>query len=257
MSATGITKVVPADLGASPAAVNRKTGVMYVNTALLKRKGVNKDQLFFIMLHELGHVVQQTKSEINADDWAFEQYVKHGGSLKQSVRAVTDWLRFDKKEDFVRANLQLQRAKTYDSKNESFTGNTNKNSMSYKNLGIAYGFGGNQQFTEYFSGKTLPYVNGDMSGFDWGSVDWGGVISGAGQATGAIIAGTKKQPTNTGINGSVVAQQQIAAAAEAKAEAEAKAAAEKKKNQQIMIAVGAGIVVVLVTVLVFFRMRKK
>ena len=116
--ARGITAIVEEDLGDSPAAVNRETGVMYVNPAFKGK--LDKDQWYFIALHELGHLTRQTRSELEADEWAHTQYLKEGRSLKKSVTALTDLLSFKTEEDFNRAYQQLQRSKKADTKIMSY-----------------------------------------------------------------------------------------------------------------------------------------
>lgn len=125
MNARGITAIEYADesvLDDSPAAVHRKTGVMYVNPEMLQEiarmYNLNAKEkeafFFFVFLHEWAHLVADTDDELTADALAHREYMKRGYSLKQSVFAHTRLLRFDKTEDFIRANLQLKRAQQYD-----------------------------------------------------------------------------------------------------------------------------------------------
>lgn len=119
MSARGITDIVEDDgriLKGSIAGVDHKTGVMFINKPLIDAMKLTKDQVYFIMLHEMGHLVLQTKDEMAVDRWAHEQYLKAGYSLKQSVYALTRILRFNKGEDLARANAQYQRALAYDNR---------------------------------------------------------------------------------------------------------------------------------------------
>lgn len=117
MYARGITRFEVADesvLDDSPAAVHRKTGVCYINPALIRRLGMTKAMLVFMLLHENAHLVLNTDDELAVDAYAHKQYMDLGYSLKQSVYAHTKVLSFDKTEDFVRARLQLERALAYD-----------------------------------------------------------------------------------------------------------------------------------------------
>ncbi|HMV91533.1 MAG TPA: hypothetical protein PJ995_21570 [Cyclobacteriaceae bacterium] len=117
MYARGITRFEVADesvLDDSPAAVHRKTGVCYINPALIRRLGMTKAMLVFMLLHENAHLVLNTDDELAVDAYAHRQYMDLGYSLKQSVYAHTKVLSFDKTEDFVRARLQLERALAYD-----------------------------------------------------------------------------------------------------------------------------------------------
>jgi hypothetical protein len=97
------------DLGRNtPASINRRTGDIYIN---LKRwRNIAPEHRFFILLHELGHYVLQSTDEKAVDDWAFQQYVKAGGSLKQAVFALTDVLSGRSWEHVERIEHQLQRA---------------------------------------------------------------------------------------------------------------------------------------------------
>lgn len=111
--ASGITQIVEvADLGTSPAMVNRETGVVYINARFKGR--LTKDQWLFILLHEEGHLKLKTLDENAVDNWAFNEYVKRGGSLKQSVFALTRVLSGSTPEHYQRANNQLIRAKNYE-----------------------------------------------------------------------------------------------------------------------------------------------
>lgn len=117
MSARGITAIEVADesvLDDSPAAVHRRTGVCYVNPVLIRKLGMTKPQVVFMLLHENAHLALNTSDEIAVDAYAHKQYMDLGYSLKQSVLAHTRILKFDKTEDFVRATLQLKRAQAYD-----------------------------------------------------------------------------------------------------------------------------------------------
>lgn len=113
----GITSVVHDNgqvLGESIAGVDRKTGTMYVNVPMIDKMKLGKDEIFFIMLHEMGHMVLQTSDEKAVDRWAHKEYLRRGYSPKKSVYALTNILRFNKREDFDRSMAQLNRAQLYD-----------------------------------------------------------------------------------------------------------------------------------------------
>lgn len=113
----GITSVVHDNgqvLGESIAGVDRKTGTMYVNVPMVDKMKLGKDELVFIMLHEMGHMVLQTSDERAVDQWAHREYLRRGYSPKKSVYALTNILRFNKREDFDRSMAQLNRAQLYD-----------------------------------------------------------------------------------------------------------------------------------------------
>jgi hypothetical protein len=142
--ANGITAIRHADLGPSPASVNRETGVMYVNPNFRDSSGqkLTRDQWYWIMLHEMGHLAAQTKDELTADDWADKHYK---GSLKESVYVLTDVLPFNKAEDRQRVVRQLQRTQKRDGKevkHYAFTGTPQKQTMMFS---ANYGY--------YFTGK--------------------------------------------------------------------------------------------------------
>lgn len=111
--ATGITKIVRVpDLGATPARVNRRTGVMYIS--LKHMKALPVEHRLFVMLHEQAHVELQTKDEFKADEAAFKKYADMGYSLNAAVKALTQVLNDKNPEHAWRMYLQLQRAKAYD-----------------------------------------------------------------------------------------------------------------------------------------------
>lgn len=111
--ARGITKITKvADLGATPARVNRRTGEMFIS--LKHMRALPEEHRMFVMLHEMAHVVLQTKDEVEADAWAFKEYAKRGYSLKASVKALTSILNDQNPEHNWRMYLQLRRAEKYD-----------------------------------------------------------------------------------------------------------------------------------------------
>lgn len=113
MQAKTITKITYfPTLGGTPARVNRVTGEMQIS--LEHWKQLPPEHRFFIMLHELAHLVLQTRDEKAVDEWAFAEYAKRGYSLKQSVFALTKVLSFTNQEHYWRAYLQLERAREYD-----------------------------------------------------------------------------------------------------------------------------------------------
>lgn len=115
--AKGITAIIEDDgrvLGGSIAGVHPETGRLFINKPLAQQMQLNADVMFFIMLHEMGHLALQTDDEAAVDAWAHREYMKRGYSLKQSVFALTRILRFSKPEDIKRANAQLLRAQHFD-----------------------------------------------------------------------------------------------------------------------------------------------
>jgi hypothetical protein len=111
--AKGITAVqFVTDLGDTPAAVDRYSGIIYLNGRMWPT--LTKDQKFFVLLHEWAHIQLQSTDEKAVDKLAFEEYSRRGYSLKQSVNALTRLLNFSDREHYERAYLQLQRAIQYD-----------------------------------------------------------------------------------------------------------------------------------------------
>lgn len=132
--ATGITEIIYVDdLGTTPATVNRRTGTLYISKRIWKH--LKPEHKFFIMLHEMGHVVLQSTDEKAVDEWAFYEYAKRGYSLEQSVYALSKLLNGRNREHGERVYLQLQRAKEYD----------------YSHYGNKYAFGGRNMAA--FAGK--------------------------------------------------------------------------------------------------------
>lgn len=119
--ATCITKItrVPYIDGGTPARVNRRTGEMFLNMQALTK--LPPEHRLFIMLHEMAHVVLQTEDETEADAWAFKKYAEMGYSLKAAVHALTDNLKAQFPQHFMRMYLELKRAEQYD---RDINGNT-------------------------------------------------------------------------------------------------------------------------------------
>lgn len=96
------------DLGESPAAVSLDTGILYINPS--QWQGLSKEKRVFILLHELGHYVLQTRDEFEADEFAHEMYSRMGYSLKQSVFALSETFDDDNEEHRARLHAQINRA---------------------------------------------------------------------------------------------------------------------------------------------------
>lgn len=96
----------------SPAFCNRSTGELYINTPFFER--LNRNQQFYVLLHELGHIALQTEDENKADAYASEIYLKKGYPLSESVKALSRVLKFNKPGDYQRLENQFLRAANYD-----------------------------------------------------------------------------------------------------------------------------------------------
>jgi hypothetical protein len=117
----GITSIVWVDdLGASPAMVDPKTGIMYANAAMLKN--MKPEHIKFIFWHEEGHLALQTSDELAVDDYAFKKYAKAKLPLSESVKVLCQVLHEDNPGHYYRMYEALERAKDYDR-----TVNHNKN----------------------------------------------------------------------------------------------------------------------------------
>jgi Zn-dependent peptidase ImmA (M78 family) len=72
--------------GSTPAKCNRRTGDIYLNTNVInKYKHAHK---LFIILHEMGHIYCQARSEYTADEWAHNQYLLAGYTAQQAYEAA-------------------------------------------------------------------------------------------------------------------------------------------------------------------------
>lgn len=182
--ASDITQIKYAELGDSPAAVDRETGVMYVNPDFEGK--LDEDQWYFIFLHELGHLKKQTKNELIADEWAHKQYLKEGRSLKKSVFALTDLLPGTKPEDLERVKRQLKRAEIADGKISNYTGMTSYQ-QSYKYYG---GSKCDPDYSVYFIGNRKPAIKPSFDRnklLNFGEYTAAGSVAGPwGTAAGAI-----------------------------------------------------------------------
>jgi hypothetical protein len=96
----------------SPAIVNRETGQLYINRSVWQ--SIPFESRLFILLHEAGHASLQTRSEHEADAYAFQAYAQLGYPLSKSVLALSRVLKFNKPEDIQRLENQLGRAAAYD-----------------------------------------------------------------------------------------------------------------------------------------------
>jgi len=112
---TGITAIYEVeDLGTTPARVNRKTGELYIN--MKKWATMTPEARLFVLLHEAGHVDQDTRSEFMADNYAFYAYAREGKPLSKAVTALTRLLSFDNPQHYDRLRAQMHRVFAYDYK---------------------------------------------------------------------------------------------------------------------------------------------
>ena len=133
--AKGITKVWYGDyakINTSPAFCNRQTGELYINVPVYSK--FNQNERYYILLHELGHIVLNTNDELKADEYASTIYLKKGYSLTDSVKALGHALKYNKQEDYIRTLKQFERAKKYDFE---INGHDNKIDMEIPNLNFS------------------------------------------------------------------------------------------------------------------------
>lgn len=143
------------DIGDSPARVNRFTGTIYYNAKLFPNYPESLQKI--IIGHEEGHYKLDTRSEFEADEYAFQKYAgtraTTGVSLRDIEKSISDVLQFDKPQHRERQRQQWIRLLEYD-----WTHNNNK--KAYEALQIL-----KQEDMNYATG-----INGDsgysMVGFD-------------------------------------------------------------------------------------------
>jgi len=121
----GISAIVFSRDVEGPAKANLKTRIVTLNPDVIDN--LTNDQLYFVLLHEAGHLNLQTRNEKLADAYASKIFLESGRSPKQSVFAVSDVLPEETDEQIERKNDQLKRASIYDYK-------INKNEKALKNL---------------------------------------------------------------------------------------------------------------------------
>jgi len=79
------------DLGSTPARVNRNTGDIYLNCKIWNK--IDPKEQNFILQHEKGHFVLNTRDETKADNYAFDHYAgTEPFSLKGILHAIGDRL---------------------------------------------------------------------------------------------------------------------------------------------------------------------
>lgn len=99
-------------IGDSPAAVNLRSGVLHINPKVFDPYPDPWKK--FIVLHELGHYVLQTRSELKADAFAFHHFIKEGHSLKDAVNSLHKVLDESNPAHRERIQKQLDKALWWD-----------------------------------------------------------------------------------------------------------------------------------------------
>ena len=95
----------------SPAAINRRTGDLYVSSAFYQLPRLHQK---FVLLHELAHWKLNTKSELVADRAAVLWLAKNGEPLSDTVAAVYKVLDLSRKAHQIRAFRAIQAAVHFD-----------------------------------------------------------------------------------------------------------------------------------------------
>jgi hypothetical protein len=95
-----------------PAAVDRKTGILYINQNIWHDLSAATQR--FVLNHEAGHLEANTSDEFLADSIAFDKYIKQSDSLKDAVKGMSDGLSFTKQEHYDRFDALLIKALEHD-----------------------------------------------------------------------------------------------------------------------------------------------
>lgn len=116
MRPQGITHIIRVpNLGETPATVNRRNGILYISDKHWEQ--LKPEHRLFILLHEMAHIHLQSDDEFIVDEWAFNEYVKRGHSLKESVFALSKVLSGKNPQHYWRVYKQLERAQEADKQN--------------------------------------------------------------------------------------------------------------------------------------------
>lgn len=115
MAAKGITSIeFVANLGNSPASTHRPSGKVWVNSSFLGPQ-MRKRYWDFILDHEEGHIVLDTKCEFKADAYASAKFFnKYCADPMDSVKALTEVLPMNTPEQRERVKRQTERAQKFD-----------------------------------------------------------------------------------------------------------------------------------------------
>lgn len=95
----------------NPASINISSGELFLNKH--KFFSLPEDHRVLILLHELGHYRLKTKNEFKADNFAFKNFVNYGGSLKSTVKSISDTLKGEP-EHYLRLENRIKMAKAAD-----------------------------------------------------------------------------------------------------------------------------------------------
>ncbi len=117
-------------IGATPASVNLRTGVLTINPAVFNKH--TPEQQKFILLHEAGHLAHQSKSEFKADHFALTNAINFGLTPKQAMQSILNTLHANNPKHQLRVKKLYQH---------------------YKKMNITDNYVGNYDHTANFFGK--------------------------------------------------------------------------------------------------------
>ena len=101
----------------------RSTGELVINKYYWDQ--LKPEHQFYVLAHEEGHILYNTRDEMKADQHASEKYLLSGRPISESVKALSEHLDRNNPVHIARAWAQYQRALQYDWEH-------NKNKKSYR-----------------------------------------------------------------------------------------------------------------------------
>ena len=120
----------------TPAAIDRKAGVMYINPKLWFK--LTRFQQKFVKLHEMGHYVLNTDSEEEADGFAFNRLVgSEPRSMKQCIETLETILNPNRTGHNYRIKALYERALEWDRKHPLKVNKASGQSESAQSLAAA------------------------------------------------------------------------------------------------------------------------
>lgn len=90
----------------TPAAVNRKTGVLYINPNYFN--GLTNASKNFVIAHEYGHLINNSSNEKNADDYALWKQIGLGNDSIDVLKSFYDAMPFTTDEQVERGEKLLR-----------------------------------------------------------------------------------------------------------------------------------------------------
>jgi len=229
-------------LQGTPARVNHRTGVMEVSRSHFKK--LDPVYRLFVMYHERGHLVLNTKNEREADNYAMNELLKKGYPLTKILESLTKVLQYDKQDHYGRTLALLNKLRSYD---YHINGNkkvlTQFNSNSIMNTPNLYA---GDVYDKAFQGEHSNFLGALLGGLPI-----------VGDLVNNVLGGL-----GGGGNNAAAAQAQAAAAAQAQAlqMMQMQQAANNKNEPGFMEKNGTIVIIAVVLVVIiiaFLMMRKK